>query len=77
MKPLAIVILKVPGLLFMVFRLYLRFRSARRSYLKSFGKAVSSSLQDEAAGRIIEIQEGLMEIHFVKFVRMLTDGFSR
>lgn len=73
MKSIIYIILKVPGLLLMFFGLYLKFRGARKSYLRHFNKTISStSMNEGAAERIIEVQKELMEIHFVKFVRIIS-----
>lgn len=75
MKPVFQIILKVPSILFMLLRVYLSFRSKRRSYLRRFSRTVNRSLEDrEAASVIIRHQKDLLSVPFMKMMKSILES---
>lgn len=60
-KPVFYVILQIPRLLFLLLRIYFRFRITRWAYLRRFRRVLYRNLPDnDASGRIFEIQRGML-----------------
>lgn len=70
MREIFQILLMVPGVLFMLLRIYFSFRRHRWAYMRRFSATVKRSIGDEkSASAIISHQKSLLSIPFREIVK--------